>query len=346
MRTPSSSAGISGQWGWLLLLTPLLIWAGCGQALGHAAAAIFRSPETVLAAVDTKNDGTVVKGVMYAALADTPEAKNLAHDSEIPGAARLVEQIQSDIQRKLAAVAQVWCHQTIYRYSQRGKTARPIDKIEADVELLNGVETYTSVRRGSNDYPGFREARGIWSSGELATMLRTSRNVIISEPGAVTGIGTQDGDAVAVLSFRHISPRAAWVIEIGSRAYPISFDGQILVSRTSGEIKRIRWLGIDLPAKMGVSAVEWSVSFGPSVVAGKADTRPTQSTYTVVYKGTKTRLDRNLTLFSDFRGYSSDAVISYEPEALYGLGGRPQTAPAGLPDQPPKRNAAPLRRVF
>jgi hypothetical protein len=258
---------------------------------------------------------TRFEGVMQADAGETPKTNSPASDPGIPGAARLMEQIRTDIERKLAAAARIWCHQTIFRYSQTGETARPVDKIEAEVELFDGVETYTSVRRGSKRYRALREARGAWSSGEFATILRTSRDVIFSEPGAVTGIETEDKDGIDVLSFRHVSPEPAWVIESGSHPYPVSFEGSIRVARTSGEIKEIQWRAVDLPAKMGVSAVEWWVSFGPAIVAGRPDAPPIRSTYTVEYKGAKKRVDRNVTLFSDFRVYGSEAVITFEPGA-------------------------------
>ena len=62
--------------------------------------------------------------------------------------------------------------------------------------------------------------------------------------------------------------------------------------------------------------MEWSVSFGPAMAAGKQVAPPVHSTYTVVYKGAKTRVDRNETFYSDFRRYASEAVITYETEAV------------------------------
>ncbi len=253
-------------------------------------------------------------GVMHAALAEIPDAQKPAHDSDMTVMAGLLEQIQTDIQRKLASVTQIWCHQTIVRYSQTGDVARRVGRIEADVELADGVETYTSVRSGPKKYRTFRDAGGAWSSGEFGTILRASREIILSEPGAVTGIGTEGADEIDVLSFRHVSPRVVWVIEIGSRAYPISFEGKIRTSRRSGEIKRIQWRGTNLPPGMGLSGVEWSVNFEPVIMAGRQGAPPIQSDYTVVYRGEKTRVDRNVTLFSNFRRYGSDTVITYEPE--------------------------------
>ena len=102
----------------------------------------------------------------------------------VSGMARLLEQTQADIRRKLDSVAQFCCHQTIARHSQTGDdAARPVDRIEADVELVDGVETYTSVRSGPKTYRALREVGGAWTSGELGAILRASREIILSEPG-------------------------------------------------------------------------------------------------------------------------------------------------------------------
>jgi hypothetical protein len=65
-----------------------------------------------------------------------------------------------------------------------------------------------------------------------------------------------------------------------------------------------------------------------------------------VYQGVKTRVDRNVILFSDFRGYGSESAIRFEPEPGSGTGDSTQAAPSGLLNHPSEHKAAPVRRRF
>jgi hypothetical protein len=225
---------------------------------------------------------------------------------------QLLDQIRADVEQRLVALAHVWCHEKIFRYSRTGSSTHSVDTVEADVELVDGVEKYTSVHSGGTSYRKIEDAGGAWSSGEIATILRTSRNIILSEPSAMTGIGTEDGGETAVVFFRHPLPDNQWTLAVGSRVYPMSFEGKIWVSKTSAAITRIQWRATN-PSRE-ISQVEWAVDFGPAVVGGKASTASVNSTYTVAYKRPKERVDWNETLFSDFRTYSSEAVIRYEQD--------------------------------
>jgi hypothetical protein len=145
-------------------------------------------------------------------------------------------------------------------------------------------------------------------------MLRTSRELLGPEGATITGITREGEDGLVGLSFRHEGQDDAWTLAVGSRVYPMPFEGTVWISPKSGEVARIQWHAANLPSKAEVAEVEWSVSFGPATIGGKLRAVPVKATYTVVYASKRDRTDRNETLFSDFRQYGSEVKVSFEDE--------------------------------
>lgn len=248
-----------------------------------------------------------------AGFAAIPVERRIPADSSIHSWT-LADRIQADIEDKLAALAHIWCHERIFRYSRSGNSERTLNTVDADVEMIDGVEQYTSIHSGGKILHSISEMGGAWSSGEIVAILRTSRDIIQSELGAVAGITTEDAGQTELLTFRHTSPDGLWTIGIGPRIYPIAFEGVIHLSKTTGQVTRIQWRATNPTSH--ISGIEWTVHFGPAQVAGKASTAPVTSTYTVAYRGPNGRVDRNETFFSNFREYGSETTINYEPDAL------------------------------
>jgi hypothetical protein len=105
-----------------------------------------------------------------------------------------------------------------------------------DIEMVDGIENFKSVTSGRKTWRTLSDTGGAWSSGELAAILRTSRDVILSEMGAVTDITVEDGGETDVLTFRHTSPGALWTIRIDSRNYPMASEGTIRLSHFTSQI--------------------------------------------------------------------------------------------------------------
>jgi hypothetical protein len=225
---------------------------------------------------------------------------------------QLLTQAQPDFDQKLATIAHILCHRDIFRYSQTRDGLRQVDTLGADVELVDGVEKYVSLRRGNKAYRSMREAGGAWSSGEIGAILRITRDLTGSDGAVITGISSEGEDGMTVLSFRHEDLDDAWTLTVDSLVHSMPFEGKVWISPENGEIVRIQWRATNLPSKTEVSSVEWSVSFEPALVGGEMRSVPVKSTYTVVYAGKRGRTDRNETLFSNFRLYGSEVRVSFE----------------------------------
>jgi hypothetical protein len=246
------------------------------------------------------------------AFAPITAGRSVPDDSRMVHPWTPAQRIQADLERKLAELSHVWCHEKIFRYSRWGDSERTFEAIDADIEMVDGVEKFTSISSGRKTWRALSDTGGAWSSGEIAAILRTSRDVILSELGAVTAITAEDGGETDVLRFQHTSPDALWTIGIGPHTYPMGFEGTIHLSHSTGEVRQIQWRAANPPSH--IAAIEWTVNFGAAQVAGKNSTAPIASTYSVAYKGPNRRVDRNEKVFSDFRGYGSETTIRYQSE--------------------------------
>src|SRR5690349_4661488 len=64
----------------------------------------------------------------------------------------LVAGIRQHLDNQLAALSHVICHERIARFSKTGGKVRQLDVIDADIEMVGGVERYSSIRSGKKAY--------------------------------------------------------------------------------------------------------------------------------------------------------------------------------------------------
>jgi hypothetical protein len=233
--------------------------------------------------------------------------------------------VRTNIDRLVATLANVAMKEKISRFAGVGGAARELDSFETEVFVVDGVEQYADVRGHNRTYHHISEIRGLWSFGEIVTMLRTTRDIIdssaatIDEPGqsSITGDSTgrdvpvRDPDR-AVVRFQSAAVDHKWFVTRNGRIYWLDFEGAIQISRRTGEIERLTWTSKSETPGAGVAAILWDVNFSTVTIAGDACTVPAESVYRVVRAGVDRKAEWNLTRYNAMGRFGSNVRVRYE----------------------------------
>jgi hypothetical protein len=214
--------------------------------------------------------------------------------------------IGAKIDGVLAALASVAMKENISRFAGDGAAARKLDAFETEVSIAGGVEQYANVKGNHRTYHHVSEIGGLWSFGEVVTMLRTTRDIIDSS--ALYEISPLDE---TVIQFQSPAADHRWFVTVGGRIYWLEFQGAIEISRNTGEIERLTWTSGYGPSGTNVASILWEVNFSVVTIAGNTFTMPSNSTFRVVRKGLDRRTEWNLTRYAALGRYGSTASVRY-----------------------------------
>lgn len=233
--------------------------------------------------------------------------------------------VQTTIDRLVATLANVAMKEKISRFAGVGGAARELDSFETEVFVVDGVEQYADVRGHNRTYHHISEIRGLWSFGEIVTMLRTTRDIIDSSAASINEPGqsliTEDSTSPnvsfvdrdrAVIRFQSESVDHKWFVTRNGRIYWLDFEGAIQISRRTGEIERLTWTSKSEPPGAGVAAILWDVNFSTVTIAGEACTVPSESVYRVVRAGVDRKAEWNLTQYNALGRFGSGVSVRYE----------------------------------
>jgi len=226
------------------------------------------------------------------------------------GRAEDLSKLRAELDLKIQELAGVIVREDISRYSAAGRSVRKIDDFNAVVEIVAGAERYSDVERNGRRYE--RINQGIWSFGELATLLRATRDSLNDcSPRTGTGIA-EDGSPFDLVTFHSPAGNRRWFATTGSRVYWLEFDGEIRTSVLTGEILSVRWSSAALPSLTRIERIVWSIEFRPVEIAGGIQVMPETAEYHVTYSGNGHRADWNIARFRDWRRYGSRVLVRFE----------------------------------
>jgi hypothetical protein len=220
--------------------------------------------------------------------------------------------MESALDRQLSAVGAVVCHETIARYSRNGNATIHMDTLEANVDVIDGTERYTTVQRKQKAFSDIRDVPGMWSVGEVATLLQISRDAVRLGTAQIGEEETAGLGRTLAMTFTYSGDSRRWYLKAHSQIYWMPFEGRVWVSPETGAVLRISWRACDVPARSGVSEVLWTVDFRPVEVSSRPLTLPLEARYQVTYEHRPERIDWNVTHFSQYRRYSSDSSIRFD----------------------------------
>lgn len=221
--------------------------------------------------------------------------------------------VHANIDGILSALANVAMQEKVSRFAGAGGTSRQLDSFELEVSVAEGAERYTGVRGHHRTYHHVSEIGGLWSFGELVTMLRTTRDIIDSSAASRDAPGGEEAQAERVVRFQ--SPAAAhrWFVTVAGRVYWLDFEGSVQISKRTGAIERLTWTSGCGPPGTHIASILWDVNFRTATLADLAFTLPSDSIFQVVRAGRNQPAEWNLTQYAAVGRYGSTVSVRYGP---------------------------------
>jgi hypothetical protein len=220
-----------------------------------------------------------------------------------------VSRIGDNINEALAALTNIALNEKISRFASVGGADRKLDSFEAEVSIVDGVERYSSVRGRGRTYNHVSEIRGLWSFGEIVTMLRTTRDILDATVTNREGAKSPDS---TVIRFWGASGDHRWFVTAGGRIYWLDFEGTIQISNRTGEIERLTWSSGAGPPGSGIAGVLWDVNFSVVNVGDIPCITPSDSIYRVVRTGPGRAAEWNRTQYAAVGRYGSTVNVRFE----------------------------------
>jgi hypothetical protein len=222
--------------------------------------------------------------------------------------------LQAALDEKIALLSSVVIHEKILRYSQARNSVRQLDTLDTDVEVIDGVERYTDVRRNSVALAHTGEIRGAWSFGEVVTLLRGARDALNQQVLDTRSTVAENGNSVVRMAFYYPADSHRWFVSVDSRVYWLDFAGKIWISPRTGDILRISWESTAAPPPAaGVASVLWTVDFHSADVAGRICTLPETGIYRVNHSVGDAWSEWNVTKFLGIGRYGSEVKLLFDP---------------------------------
>lgn len=214
------------------------------------------------------------------------------------------------IDRLVRSLVNIDLKEEIARFAGAGDSGRQLDTFEAEISIADGVEQYSGVRGHNRAYRHISDIGGLWSCGEIVTMLENTRH-IIEGPGPPEAITLQQTRDRKIVRFRGASEDRLWFIAAAGRIFWLDFDGAIRISATSGEIESLTWSTGAVPPGSGVSSILWEVNFRAVTVGGSREMVPSDSVYRVVRSGPGRRAEWNLSRYTALGRYGATTDVSF-----------------------------------
>jgi hypothetical protein len=218
-----------------------------------------------------------------------------------------VSRIGDNINEALAALTNIALKENISRFASIGGADRKLDSFEAEVSIVDGVERYSSVRGRGRTYNHVSEIHGLWSFGEIVTMLRTTRDIL--DAPATNREGEESPE---VIRFSGAATDHKWFVTVGGRIYWLDFEGTLRISTRTGEIERLTWNSGAGPLGSGIASVLWDVNFSVVNVADIPCIMPSDSIYRVVRTGLGRGAEWNRTQYAAVGRYGSTVNVRFE----------------------------------
>jgi hypothetical protein len=231
-----------------------------------------------------------------------PESNRVAPVRGIPGVD--ANAVRASIDEALTTLTSISIGESISRFEGKDGTTRKLDSFETEVSIADGVEQYSEVRGAGRNYRHLSDIQGLWSYGEIVTMLRTTRDLMdsaVAEPEA----------ARTVIRFHCPAGKHQWFLKVAGRVYWLDFEGTVKMSEQTGEIERLTWTVNEGPREAGIASILWDVNFHGTTVAGVSGLMPSDSEFRIVRRGSEGKAEWNLTRYAALGRYGSQVNVSF-----------------------------------
>jgi hypothetical protein len=218
----------------------------------------------------------------------------------------------AELDRQLAAARNVVFDQETDRYFLRGSKLHT-DVVTATIGLVDGAEKYDAIRCGNKTYGSIKDVQGPFMTGELATVLRVTRDALARGNSLVSHDFNEAGEPVVTARFHASAPAMGWLITVAASTYTLDFDGTALFSDDTGRLLEITWRARpNLLGCYGIETLSWTTSFTSSMVGGAAIVVPVKSSYRVAYSTATHRSEWTESTFSNYRRFGATAELKFD----------------------------------
>ena len=227
--------------------------------------------------------------------------------------AELLRRAQTANEDLYASLRSFVCDEDVRRTRENLKATRirSLDTLTARVSFENGQEVYSDVYQDKVRRSGLEAAGGAWSVGEFGTLLRQTQQLLRTQQVTVEGSGDENGTPVAYVSFETSREDSLWSLVVEGRSYKIPFRTRVTLEVSTGHILSVKRDATELPPRLFISEIEWSVDMRPTTMAGASWLLPAAGEYAVSYAGSNQR-DRNRMAFGNYRRYGSETTLRFD----------------------------------
>lgn len=208
------------------------------------------------------------------------------------------------------------CQQLVYRTESTTNPPnwRLLDRLSAEVMMVDGRETYDNIRRdGEPVEPGDEAETGQWSRGEFASLLV---NLFAPDTNAEfvdTGTSEINGKFAARYEYEVPAETSRWQVRYENRPINTAYGGTVWIDPNTYQVLRVEMQARDLPDDYPTDVLEMSVDYGPVGIADREYLLPVQSENLACWRGLRL-CARNRVEFRNYRRFSAESTISLPDE--------------------------------
>jgi len=194
-----------------------------------------------------------------------------------------------------------------------GGTWRTLDEVSAQLVYVNGKEIYSDVMRDGKPAPDLREKQGMWSTGEYAYRLGG-----LFAPAAATVFHSPrsakvNGRPALVYSFAVEQQNSGWVIMIRGKTFQPAHKGTITFDRETARVLELEMNSRDFPRGFPIEIVTSKTKLGQVRIGDNEYFLPVEAEVSSCTAGVDPVCTRNVSEFRDYRKFTADSSIKFEP---------------------------------
>ena len=194
------------------------------------------------------------------------------------------------------------CNESIERY----KNNKHVDHVFAQLSYSNDIDHYSNVLQNKKKRSSIAEIGGAWSQGEYGTFLKSIERLskVVDKKLEKTAIENID-----VYSMSIPQQYSDWTLNLGKEKYVTPFTISVWINKEGQIVKISRRTTIELPEKLGISWIEWTVELANVKIDNSSWMLPVTASYTVQHHS---YVEYNAMKFSDYHKFSVESVIAFQ----------------------------------
>ncbi|HBY63566.1 MAG TPA: hypothetical protein DEH78_27390 [Solibacterales bacterium] len=227
---------------------------------------------------------------------------------------RIIEDVRAFALNYTQRLPNFRCRQLTRRLvgpSKKGEPEKEADLIVEELTYENGRESYKTLEfNGQRSDRDREEWSGVRSRGEFGTLLRAVFKPETQATFAWEGWTVLNGERHHVFRFSIAQDKSFFVFNHNGRQEVASVQGRVMIEELNSSVTRLQLEGTIANRKFPIQSPTLALDYG-AIRVGEFDfTLPVAS---VLQLKQGRRLVRNEVTFRDYRKFSSDTKVTFEP---------------------------------